>query len=180
MSERLALPRAPYVAVIGDGDPRGPDAHRVLDMAEEVGQHLARSGATVVTGGLGGVMRAASRGALGAGGETIGILPGSDRGEANEFVRTAIATGLGVARNLVVVTSADAVVAIGGRHGTLSEIGLALRMGRHVVALASWRLESDQRMGGPRVHRARDPREAAELVLRFAKEGPAGEIDAGG
>lgn len=160
MSERLALPRAPYVAVIGDGDPRGPDAHRILDMAEEVGQHLARSGATVVTGGLGGVMRAASRGALGAGGETIGILPGSDRGEANEFVRTAIATGLGVARNLVVVTSADAVVAIGGRHGTLSEIGLALRMGRHVVALASWRLESDQRMGGPRVHRAREDRRA--------------------
>jgi uncharacterized protein (TIGR00725 family) len=165
--------RPPYVAVVGDGDPRGPDAHRLLEWAEEVGQHLARGGAVVVTGGLGGVMRAASRGASGAGGETIGILPGADASEANEFVRTPIATGLGVVRNLVVVTSSDAVVAIGGRHGTLSEIGLALRMGRHVVTLSSWRLESDHRMGGPRVHRAREPREAVTLALMLAKEGAA-------
>jgi uncharacterized protein (TIGR00725 family) len=160
------------VAVIGDGDPRGPDAARLLDWAEEVGELLARGGATLVTGGLGGVMRAASRGAAGAGGATIGILPGDDALEANEFVSIPIATGLGVVRNLVVVTSADAVVAVGGRHGTLSEIGLALRMGRQVVALASWRVESEHRLGGPRVHRARDPREAAELGLRLAKEGP--------
>ncbi|HEY6609335.1 MAG TPA: TIGR00725 family protein, partial [Candidatus Limnocylindria bacterium] len=132
-----------------------------------------RGGAIVITGGLGGVMRAASQGAAAAGGETIGILPGSDRSEANEFVRTPIATGLGVARNLVVVTAADAVVAVGGRHGTLSEIGLALRMGRQVVTLASWRIESDHRQGGPRVHRARDAREAAEVALRLAREGPA-------
>jgi uncharacterized protein (TIGR00725 family) len=171
MSERRPQ-RPPYVAVIGDGDPRGPDAHRILEMAEEVGQHLARGGAAVLTGGLGGVMRAASRGAVGAGGETIGLLPGADPGEANEYVRTPIATGLGVARNLVVVTAADSVVAVGGRHGTLSEIGLALRMGRHVVALSSWRIESDQRLGGPRMHRARDPREAAEIALRLAREGP--------
>lgn len=161
-----------FVAVVGDGEPRGPDAHRILEMAEEVGQHLARGGATVVTGGLGGVMRAASRGAVGAGGETIGLLPGTDAGEANEYVRTPIATGLGVVRNLVVVTAADAVVAIGGRHGTLSEIGLALRMGRHVVALSSWRIESEHRLGGPRLHRARDPREAADLAMRLAREGP--------
>ena len=75
-------------------------------------------------------------------------------------------------RNLVVVTSSDAVVAVGGRHGTLSEIGLALRMGRQVVTLGSWRIESDQRIGGPRVHRARDPREAAQLAIRMAKDGP--------
>jgi uncharacterized protein (TIGR00725 family) len=117
-------------------------------------------------------MRAASRGALNAGGETIGILPGADAREANEFVRVPIATGLGVARNLVVVTAADAVLAVGGRHGTLSEIGLALRMGRHVVTLGSWRVESEQRLGGPRVHRARDPREAVDLVLRLAADGP--------
>jgi uncharacterized protein (TIGR00725 family) len=171
MSERRPQ-RPPYVAVIGDGDPRGPDAHRILEMAEEVGQHLARGGAAVLTGGLGGVMRAASRGAVGAGGQTIGLLPGADPGEANEYVRTPIATGLGVARNLVVVTAADSVVAVGGRHGTLSEIGLALRMGRHVVALSSWRIESDHRLGGPRMHRARDPREAAEIALRLAREGP--------
>jgi uncharacterized protein (TIGR00725 family) len=117
-------------------------------------------------------MRAASRGALLSGGETIGILPGADASEANEFVRTPIATGLGVARNLVVVTASDAVIAVGGRHGTLSEIGLALRMGRHVVTLSSWRLESDHRMGGPRVHRASSPRDAVALALRLAGEGP--------
>jgi uncharacterized protein (TIGR00725 family) len=164
--------RPPYVAVIGDGDPNGPDAHRILEWAEEIGLHLARGGATVVTGGLGGVMRAASRGARGAGGETIGVLPGAEASEANEFVSVAIPTGLGVVRNLVVVTSADAVIAVGGRHGTLSEIGLALRMGRDVVALSSWRVESEHRLGGPRVHRARDPREAATLALRLASEGP--------
>jgi uncharacterized protein (TIGR00725 family) len=173
VSEQLTPRRPPYVAVVGDGDPRGPDAHRLMEWAEEVGQYLARGGAVVVTGGLGGVMRAASRGASGAGGETIGILPGADTTEANEFVRTPIATGLGVVRNLVVVTSSDAVVAIGGRHGTLSEIGLALRMGRHVVTLSSWRLESDHRLGGPRVHRAREPREAVALALRLARDGPA-------
>ena len=164
--------RPPYVAVIGDGEPRGPDAHRILEWAEEVGQLLARGGAVVITGGLGGVMRAASRGAAGAGGDTLGILPGTDPRDANEFVTTPVATGLGVMRNLVVVTAADAVLAVGGRHGTLSEIGLALRQGRQVVTLSSWRVETDQRMGGPSVHRARDPREAAHLALRLAREGP--------
>jgi uncharacterized protein (TIGR00725 family) len=172
MVEGLGEARPPMIAVIGDGDPRGPDAHRMLEWAEEVGTLLARSGATVVTGGLAGVMEAASRGAASAGGMTIGILPGDDPREANAYVRQPIATGLGVVRNLVVVTSSDAVVAVGGRHGTLSEIGLALRMGRHVVTLGSWRVESDQRMGGPRVHRARDPREAAALALQMAKAGP--------
>jgi uncharacterized protein (TIGR00725 family) len=172
MSEPLAPTRPPHVAVIGDGDPSGPDAHRVLEWAEEIGQLLARAGATVVTGGLGGVMRAASRGAVSAGGMTIGILPGADAREANEYVRLSIPTGLGVMRNLVVVTAADAVVAVGGRHGTLSEIGLALRMGRHVVALSSWRVESEHRLGGPRVHRARDPREATSIVMRLAQAGP--------
>jgi uncharacterized protein (TIGR00725 family) len=164
--------RPPRVAVIGDGDPRGPDAQRLLEWAEEIGLELARGGAMVVTGGLGGVMRAASRGARSGGGETLGILPGAEASAANEFVSLPIPTGLGVVRNLVVVTASDAVVAVGGRHGTLSEIGLALRMGRHVVALSSWRVESDHRLGGPRVHRARDPREAVALALRLAREGP--------
>jgi uncharacterized protein (TIGR00725 family) len=172
MPDPTTAKRPPYVAVIGDGDPRGPDAHRILDLAEQVGRFLARGGAVVVTGGLGGVMEAASRGAAAAGGLTVGILPGADAGEANDYVRIPVATGLGVARNLVVVTAADAVVAIGGRHGTLSEIGLALRMGRSVVALASWRVESDQRLAGPRIHRARDADEAAGVALRLAGEGP--------
>lgn len=172
MPDQPRPPRPPLVAVIGDADPRGPDAHRIMEWAEEAGQLLARGGATVVTGGLGGVMRAASRGAAMAGGMTIGILPGADAGEANEYVQLAIPTGLGVVRNLVVVTAANAVLAVGGRHGTLSEIGLALRMGREVVTLGSWRIESDQRVDGPRLHRARDPREAVQLALRFAREAP--------
>jgi uncharacterized protein (TIGR00725 family) len=176
MREPIAPKRPPHVAVIGDGDPRGPDAHRLLEWGEEVGQLLARGGAIVITGGLGGIMRAASRGAAGAGGQTIGLLPGADASEANEYVQVAIPTGLGVIRNLVVVTASDAVVAVGGRHGTLSEIGLALRMGRHVVALSSWRVESEHRLGGPQVHRARDPREAVDLALRLAKEGPAAPV----
>jgi uncharacterized protein (TIGR00725 family) len=172
VSERSKSPRASHVAVIGDGDPRGPDAHRLLEWAEEIGLGLARAGATVITGGLGGVMRAASRGARSANGTTIGILPGADASEANEFVAIPIPTGLGVVRNLVVVTAADAVIAVGGRHGTLSEIGLALRMGRQVVALSSWRVESDHRLGGPRIHRARGPDEAVTLALRLARDGP--------
>lgn len=172
MSEVPVRLRPPYVAVIGDSDPRGPDANRILEWAEEIGQQLARGGATLITGGLGGVMRASARGALGAGGETIGILPTANASDANEYIRTPIATGLGVVRNLVVVTSADVVIAVGGRHGTLSEIGLALRMGRHVVALSSWRVESEHRLGGARVHRVRTPREAVELALRLAREGP--------
>ena len=172
MTQPTPRHRPAHIAVIGDGDPRGPEAHRILEWAEEVGQLLARAGATVVTGGLGGVMRAASLGAVSEGGVTIGILPGADPAEANEYVTIPIATGLGVIRNMVVVTAADAVVAVGGRHGTLSEIGLALRMGRHVVTLSSWRVESDHRIGGPRVHRARDPREAAAMALRLAAAGP--------
>jgi uncharacterized protein (TIGR00725 family) len=172
MSDGVPRLRQPHVAVVGDGDPRGPDATRLLEWAEEVGQLLARGGAVVITGGLGGVMRAAARGAAAAGGMTLGILPGADPSDANEWIRLPIATGLGVVRNLVVVTAADSVVAVGGRHGTLSEIGLALRMGRQVVALSSWHVESDHRLAGPRVHRARDAREAADLGLKLAKQGP--------
>lgn len=170
MSTARLSTRPAFVAVIGDGDPRGDDASQVLAWAEEVGLLLARAGATVVTGGLGGVMRAASQGAASVGGLTIGLLPGSEAADANEYVRVPIATGLGVVRNLVVVTAADSVVAIGGWHGTLSEIGLALRMGRHVVALGSWRLERSGRAPGPQVHQARDPREAAGLAMRLAPE----------
>jgi uncharacterized protein (TIGR00725 family) len=171
MSQAGSHPRPLFVAVIGDGEPSGPDATRLLEWAETVGQLLARAGATVITGGLGGVMLAASRGASEAGGRTIGILPGDDPSAANPFVQVPIATGLGVARNLVVVTAADVVVAVGGRYGTLSEIGLALRQGREVVTLSSWRLESDQRIAGPQVHRVHTPREAVQLVLSLVRTG---------
>ena len=95
------------------------------------------------------------------------------RGGERVRVRSRSPPGLGVVRNLVVVTSADAVVAVGGRHGTLSEIGLALRMGRQVVTLSSWRVESEHRLGGPRVHRARDPREAVAAGASPGTAGPA-------
>jgi uncharacterized protein (TIGR00725 family) len=126
-----------YVAVCGASDPR-PDQRA---LAREVGRRLAESGAVVLCGGLGGVMEAAAEGAASAGGTVVGILPGGDRTAANSYVTVAIATGLGEARNAVLTAAADAVIAIGGGWGTLSEIALARKRGRPVVALASWELE---------------------------------------
>jgi uncharacterized protein (TIGR00725 family) len=125
-----------YVAVVGASD----TDQATLDLAEEVGGLLALAGAVLVCGGLSGVMEAACRGARGARGTTVGILPGDDRGSANPFVDVAIATGLGEARNAVVVNSADAVVAVGGEYGTLSEIALALKAAKPVVGLGTWEL----------------------------------------
>src|SRR3954471_17451301 len=127
-----------YVAVVGAGA-SSADEERT---AEEVGRRLAEAGAVVVCGGLSGVMEAACRGAKAAGGTTVGILPGSSRAEANEFVDVAVATGLGEARNALVVRAADALVAIGGEHGTLSEIALALKVGKPVVGLETWDLKA--------------------------------------
>ncbi len=139
---RKALDSSPvkparYVAVCGASDP-GP-AQR--ELAREVGRRLAEAGAVVLCGGLGGVMEAVAEGAAGAGGTVVGILPGADREAGNRHLSLAIATGLGEARNAVLAAAADAVIAIGGGWGTLSEIGLARRGGRPVVALASWELE---------------------------------------
>ena len=128
--------RRPYVAVVG-GSSADADACTV---AEAVGGALGRRGAVVVCGGLGGVMEAACRGARAAGGLTVGLLPGDDRREANEFVDVAIPTGMGEARNALVVRAADVVIAIGGEFGTLSEIALALRTGKQVVGLSTWEL----------------------------------------
>jgi uncharacterized protein (TIGR00725 family) len=106
-----------------------------------VGRELASAGAVVVCGGLGGVMEAACRGAREAGGQTVGILPGTDRAAANAFVDIAIPTGLGEARNALVVRAADALIAVGGGYGTLSEIALALKAGKRVVGLDSWDID---------------------------------------
>src|SRR5207302_1772198 len=135
----------PYVAVVGGGE---ADAD-ALTMAEEVGRHLAERGAVVLCGGLGGVMEAACRGAKSAGGTTVGILPGSDRQEANEWVDVAVPTGMGEARNALVVRAADALVAVGGEFGTLSEIALALRLGKPVVGIATWELARPGLEGDP-------------------------------
>jgi uncharacterized protein (TIGR00725 family) len=139
------------VAVIGSG--REHEAR-----AEEVGRLLAERGCTVVTGGLGEVMAAAARGAKGAGGTTIGILPGESRADANEWIDHAVVTGVGHARNLAVAASGDAVIAVGGSWGTLAEIGFAMRLRRRVVVLEpGWELEG--------VQRAATPAEAVEAAL---------------
>ena len=126
-----------YVAVCGASEPR-PDQQ---DLAREVGRRLAEAGAIVLCGGLGGVMTAVAEGASSAGGTVVGILPGDSRAAANPHLTLAIATGIGEARNAVLTTAADAVIAIGGGWGTLSEIAFARRLGRPVVTLASWELE---------------------------------------
>jgi uncharacterized protein (TIGR00725 family) len=140
------------VAVIGSGA-----AHE--GRAEEVGRLLASRGCTVVTGGLGEVMAAAARGAKSAGGTTIGVLPGQSRGDANPWIDHVVVTGVGHARNLAVVGSGDAVIAVGGKWGTLAEIGFARVLGRPVVILEpGWELDG--------VPRAASPEEAVELALR--------------
>ncbi len=130
--------------------------------AMEVGRLVAEAGAKLVCGGLSGVMEAAARGAKEAGGVTIGVLPGHDRTPANPYLDHVITTGMGHARNLAVVSSGDAVIAIGGSFGTLSEIGLAGRLGRPVVILSGWRLQNDQRTEG--MWYASSPQEAMALV----------------
>jgi uncharacterized protein (TIGR00725 family) len=129
--------------------------------AEEVGRLLAERGCAVVTGGGDEVMAAASRGAKKAGGATIGILPGEKRDDANEWIDHVVVTGIGHARNLAVVASGDAVIAVGGRWGTLAEIGFARVLGRYVVILEpGWEIED--------VPRAATPAEAVELALAAA------------
>ena len=151
---------APYVAVVGPGEGSAGE----LAAAERVGHRLAERGAVVVCGGLGGAMEAACKGAKEAGGLTVGILPGSDRREANRYVDVAVATGLAEARNALVVRTADTVIAVGGAYGTLSEIALALRARIPVVGLQTWELAR----GGRReeaIMSAETPEEAVELAL---------------
>jgi uncharacterized protein (TIGR00725 family) len=110
-------------------------------VAEEVGRLLAEAGAVVVTGGMGGVMEAASKGAREAGGTTLGVLPGGDRRDANPWLTVAVPTGMGEARNALVVRAADCVIAVGGAWGTLSEIAFARKTGKGVAGLRSWDLD---------------------------------------
>jgi uncharacterized protein (TIGR00725 family) len=125
-----------FIAVIGGGDCSPQES----SLAEEVGGEIARKGAVLVCGGLGGVMEAACRGASREGGLTIGVLPGENRQTANPYVQIPIVTGLGYARNVAVVKSAQAVIAIDGSYGTLSEISHALQSGIPVIGLNTWSL----------------------------------------
>ena len=142
------------MAVVGSGTASGG----LYEKAREVGHLVAERGGTVVCGGRSGVMEAVARGATGSGGAAIGILPDEDRKAANEYLSYSVATGTGHARNLAVVCSGDVVIAIGGEYGTLSELGLALKVGRPVVALESWDL-------GEHVSVAATPEEAVEAAF---------------
>ena len=129
-----------HIGVVGEG----VCSARVAREAERVGAAVARASAILLCGGLGGVMEAASRGAAEAGGIVVGLLPGFRRRDANRWVTIPIVTGMDQARNVVLVRSCDAVVAIGGMYGTLSEIALALKLGIPVVGLRSWRLRQPE------------------------------------
>jgi len=163
-----------FVAVIGsaicDKD--------VAAQAREVGREIARHGAVLVCGGRGGVMAAACQGAKAEGGTTVGILPGAHRREANPYVDLPIVTGLGEARNAIVVRTADAVIAVSGGYGTLSEIGLALKMERPVIGLGTWELRQ-QGQSVQAVVPAATPARAVEFALSLAARGQTEETGDG-
>jgi len=122
------------ISVIGAGSCE----KNIYGIAEKVGRLIAEKGATLITGGLGGVMEAASKGAKEAGGITVGILPGFSKDEANPYVMIPVTTGLSHARNIIIMRSADAVIAIAGEYGTLSEIAIALKLGKPVIGIKTW------------------------------------------
>ena len=151
--------RVVYLAVIGAGNASA----EIYEMAMTVGREAGRRGWVVVTGGLGGVMEAAPRGAQEAGGLTLGILPGGDRGEANPFIQVAVATHIRHARNSIIAHTADALIAVDGEYGTLSEIALGLKLGKPVVGLKTvWNI--------PGVVPANSPAEAVEKVAALLKK----------
>jgi uncharacterized protein (TIGR00725 family) len=152
----------PLIGIIGEREASSENMLR----AYAVGHLLAEHGFAVICGGLGGVMEAACHGACDAGGQTLGILPGIDAVEANPYVKIAIVTGLNEARNLLIVRSALALIAIGGEYGTLSEMAFALKMNKPVIALHSWQPER-QGVSHPTLHPVQTPEEAVELLLQF-------------
>jgi len=153
-----------FIAVIGGSQ----CSSREAKLAEEVGRELARQGATVICGGLGGVMEAVCKGASLEGGVTIGILPGGSRQAANPYVQIPIVTNMGEARNVVIVKSAEVVIAIGGGYGTLSEIGHALRNGVPVVGLNTWSLSREDQTDDSIIP-AQNPIEAVSTALSLIK-----------
>jgi hypothetical protein len=153
-----------FIAVIGGSQCSKKEAQ----MAEEVGRELARRGAILVCGGLGGIMRAACKGASAAGGTTVGILPGESRQSANPYVQIPIVTGLGEARNVIVVKSAQAVIAIGGSYGTLSEISHALKNGIPLIGLNTWSISRNGRQDKS-IILAQSPTEAVSQALELAR-----------
>lgn len=130
----------------------------ILEVAEKVGEEIARREAVLVCGGLGGVMEAACRGAKKGGGTTVGIIPYKETQRANSFVDIVIATGIGEARNAVIINSSDGLIAVSGKYGTLSEIAFALKLGKPLVGISTWNIDD-------RIERVKDPVEAVSLVF---------------
>ena len=152
------------IGVIG-----GHKAHkRIYALAEEVGRRIARSGARLICGGLGGVMEAACKGAREAGGVTVGVLPGDDTGAANSYVAVPVATAMGIARNAIIVHSSDALIAVNGSYGTLNEIAAALNLGKAVVGLETWDLPAAGDVDLALFHVASTPEEAVQKALALA------------
>ena len=159
------MSREVVISVIGAGNNAPREA---VETAEEVGRELAKRGAVVVCGGLNGVMEAVCRGAKSEGGVTIGVLPGDDPESANSYVDFPVPTGMGHARNTIVVKAGLAVIAVDGAYGTLSEIGHALAVGKTVIGLKTWRISQEENNEHTAIVRAETPREAVELALQAA------------
>ena len=149
------MKRKPIIGVIG-GNRCSPQAAK---MAEEVGRRIAEKGGVLICGGLGGVMEAAAMGAKQAGGQTIGILPNGKTDSANPYIDFPIATGMGYARNVIIVKTADVLIAIDGSYGTLSEVAYSLVFEKQVISLGSWEVD-------PKVLRAKDSQEAVDMAFR--------------
>jgi len=146
------------IGVIGAGT-AGED---ILGMAEETGRLIAEHGCLLICGGMGGVMEASARGARGAGGTTIGILPQPDRHTANPYIDIPIATSFGEARNLIIIRTADILIAVGGEYGTLSEIAFALKTEKRVIGLNTWDIRG--------IIKAGSPAEAVSIALKILGE----------
>ena len=146
--------RKKIIGVIGAGDAGAED----LQMAEAVGEEIAANGYTLLCGGMGGVMEAASRGAKSKGGTCIGILPGKSKNDSNPYIDYAVVTAMGHARNVIVVGSCDAIIAIGGSFGTLSEIAFALRLKIPIIGLNTWDVSSE-------IKQANTPKEAVHMAI---------------
>ncbi len=151
--------RKPVIAVIG----AGKCSKKLRDMAAEIGKYVAENGGVLLCGGLGGVMEGAARGAKEAGGTTIGIIPSENKTDANEFIDYVIPTGFGQARNVLVVRAADAIVALPGKYGTLSEMAFALVSGKPIISVQAWKL-------GEEIQQVEDPLEAAKIAMELARK----------
>jgi len=156
------MDQPPYVAVCGGG----AFEQNAATVAEQVGAELARRGAVVLCGGLGGVMESVCKGARSVGGLSVGLLPGEDRGDANDYVDVALPTGLGEMRNMLLVRASDVVIAISGEFGTLSEVAFALRLRIPVVGLDTWELHRRGERDDT-IHRATDAAGAVDKAFEL-------------